>query len=116
MTVEEILLLCGKIFAALAIVFLFYDVIASIVKRKNIKLSVCALVFLSLAAILFSVAQFILKDGIVCVILSIVALVFLMVYLVCDVFMVVGNMKMSKRGKAETTTEEESGKESEKEE
>lgn len=105
MTPEEILILCGQIAAVLAIAFLFYDVIVSIVKKRNTKLSIVALVFLSAAAVLFVVAQFILKTGIIATILTILAIALLAAYLICDVIIVLGNMKRNKKELEESQTE-----------
>lgn len=95
-TTEEILVLCGQIAAVLAIAFLFFDAIRCIVKHRNFKLSVTALAFLSVAAVLFLVGQFAFQ-GIVSVILSIVSLVFLVGYLICDILIVFGNIKRNKK-------------------
>lgn len=105
MTTEEILILCGQIAAVLAIAFLFYDAIRCIIKQRNFKLSITALSFLSLASILFLVGQFAFT-GVISVILSIVALVFLVGYLICDILIVFGNIKSNKKNLSTDLTEE----------
>lgn len=104
MTVEEILLLCGKIAAVCAIVVLYVDVILSIIKRRNIKLSILSLVFLSLATVLFVTATFIIKDGLASTVLSMLAIAFLAAYLICDIIVVVGNVKRRRAEKDVTAT------------
>lgn len=104
MTPEEIFTLCGQIVAVIGIAFLFFDAIMSIIKKRNIRLSIVALVFLSLAVILFLVGQFVLDAGLVGTVITILSIVFLLAYIVCYVLIVFGNAKLRKKQLDELTT------------
>ncbi len=95
---EKILQWCGTIFAIVGVIFLFLEAIGSIRKRSNTKLSVLALVFLSISLVGYLITEIVLRSKGLPSVFSFVWIIFLWAYLACNLASAV---KISKRSRAE---------------
>ncbi|MCM1194908.1 MAG: hypothetical protein NC332_03140 [Firmicutes bacterium] len=103
--IDTILEWCGRIFGIVGVIFLFVEAIGSLRKRSNTKLTILSLVFLSISVIGYLLTDLILRNKNLPVIFSLLWIVFLWAYLICNLISAVSISKRTRSAKKAETEE-----------
>ncbi len=91
----------GIIFAAIGIICLFLEAFTTFKRDRNHKLTIVGMIFLAASVMGFVVTELILRDKNVPIFLTVVWIVFLWVYIICNI---VSAMLVSRKNKADKRT------------
>lgn len=95
--IEKVLQWCGIVFAVVGVVCLFLEAIGSIRKHNNTKLSILSLVFLTISLVGYIITEVVLRSKGLPSFFSVVWVVFLWAYLICNL---VSYLKINKKNRA----------------
>ncbi len=95
--IDKILQWCGIVFGIVGVTCLFLEAIGSIRKHNNTKLSILSLVFLTVSLVGYIVTELVLRSQGLPSFFSVVWVVFLWAYLICNL---VSYLKINKKNRA----------------